>query len=122
MRRALALGAAAALVLGFCFSLRAGVLMFIGVTLIVRLGLPAALLAAVAGALLTIVVPAVYLLFPAQDRGGYNPGYAGEHVGAHWVAVAAYTLLVVALVQTLARRRGGAAGRARTPAGAQVPH
>jgi hypothetical protein len=105
MRRALALGAVAALVLGFCFSIRAGFLMFIGVTLIVRFGVPARLLAAVAGALLAIVVPAVYLLFPAQDRGGYSPGYAGEHVGAHWVAVAAYTLLVVALVQTLARSR-----------------
>jgi hypothetical protein len=115
MRRALALGAAAALVLGFCFSIRAGLVMFVGVTLIVRFGLPAALLAAVAGALLAIVVPAVYLLFPAQDRGGYSPGYAGDHVGAHWVAVAAYTLLVVALVQTLARTRSqrrpnGAAG------------
>jgi arabinofuranan 3-O-arabinosyltransferase len=113
MRRALALGAAAALILGFCFSIRAGLLIFVGVTLIVRFGLPPGLLAGIAGGLLAIVVPTVYLLFPAEDRGGYNPGYAGEHVGAHWVAVAAYTLLVVALIQSLGRRSRKA--RARVP-------
>ena len=100
--RALALGALAAVVLGFCFSLRSGVAIFAGVSLIAWLGIGPRLLLATAGALLTLVVPALYLLFPAEDKGGYNPGYAGDHVAAHWVAVAAFTLLLVALVQLLA--------------------
>jgi hypothetical protein len=97
----------AAAVLGFCFSLRAGVAIFVGVSAVVYLDIHARALALTAGALLAIVVPIVYLAFPGTDRGGYNPGYAGEHIGAHWVAVAAYTLLVVALIRTLstARRR-----------------
>jgi hypothetical protein len=109
MRRALLLGLAAGLVLGFCFGIRAGLPIFIGVALIVRFGIRPGMLAAAAGGLLAIVVPVVYLLFPAEDRGGYNPGYAGEHIGAHWVGVAAYALLLVALIQTLstARRRRG---------------
>lgn len=117
--RALALGLTAGLVLGFCFSIRAGLLIFIGVTLIARYGIGPGPLTAVAGALLAVVVPLVYVLFPAEDRGGYNPGYAGEHTGAHWVAVAAYTLLVVALVQTLStarRRRGSRAGESAASA------
>ena len=116
--RALVLAAIAAAILGFCFSLRAGVLIFIGVALIVRLGIGPRVLAAAAGFLLAIVVPAVYLLFQATDRGGYNPGYAGEHIGAHWVAVAGYTLLLVALLQTLSRARSRLRGEAVAPAGA----
>jgi hypothetical protein len=113
LRRALAWGAAAAAVLGFCFSLRAGVAIFAGVSVIVWLGVAPRLLAMAAGALLAVVVPALYLLFPARDFGGYNPGYAGEHIAAHWVGVAAYTLLAIALVQMLstASRRGEGAAR-----------
>lgn len=101
LRRALLYGVAAGALLGFCFSLRAGLAIFAGVTLIGYLGIRPRALALTAGALLTVVVPAVYLLFGAEDRGGYNAGYAGEHVGAHWVGVAAYALLVVALLQIL---------------------
>jgi arabinofuranan 3-O-arabinosyltransferase len=120
-RRALALGLVAALVLGFCFSLRAGVAIFAGVTLIARLGLGPGILTAAAGALLAIVVPLVYVLFPAEDRGGYNPGYAGEHIGAHWVGVAAYTLLAVALIQSLNRARRRRGSPATAPATAAGP-
>ena len=35
-----------------------------------------------------LVVPIFYLVFPSKDMGGYNPSYAGDHVGGHWVAVA----------------------------------
>jgi hypothetical protein len=114
LRRALVYGLAAGAILGFCFSLRAGVAIFAGVTLIAYLGVRPRPLLFTAGALLALVVPAVYLLFPADDKGGYNPGYAGEHIGAHWVAVAAYTLLVVALVQILSRARGAAAHAERS--------
>jgi hypothetical protein len=117
-RRALLLGLAAALILGFCFSIRAGVAIFAGVTLIARLGLGPGMLTCAAGALLAIVVPLHYVLFPADDRGGYNPGYAGDHIGAHWVGVAAYTLLAVALVQSLSRARRRRGSPAGAPAGA----
>jgi arabinofuranan 3-O-arabinosyltransferase len=112
VRRALVYGAVAAVVLGFCFSLRAAIPIFVGVALITHLGIRTRPLAFAAGALLTLVVPALYLLFPAEDKGGYNPGYAGEHIAAHWVAVAAYTLLAVALVQVLSRA-SRASARAR---------
>jgi hypothetical protein len=120
MTRALALGLLAGAVLGFCFSLRAGLAIFVGVTLIVRFGIGPRVLALAAGALLAIVVPALYLLFPADDRGGYNPGYAGEQIEAHWVGVAAFALLAVALVQTLstARRRSRSAAAASAAADA----
>ena len=77
-----------------------------------------------AGALLTIVVPALYLLFPADDRGGYNTEYASEHLGAHWVAVAAIVLLAIALWRTLktaSRRRGAPAPAPAAEAAPRVP-
>ena len=119
-RRALWFGLLAGTVLGFCFSLRAGLAIFVGVTLIARFGIGPRPLALVAGALLALVVPALYLLCPADDRGGYNPGYAGEHVEAHWVGVAAFALLAVALAQTVstARRRSRSAAAASAAADA----
>jgi hypothetical protein len=121
LRRALELGVAAGLILGFCFSIRAGFAIFAGVTLIVHFRLRPGLLSGIAGGLLAIVVPAVYLIWPGEDRGGYNPGYAGQHTGAHWIAVAAYTLLIVALIQSLstARRRRGFPAAAAAGAGAR---
>jgi hypothetical protein len=116
LRRALALGLLAGAVIGFCFALRAGPAVFAAVTLIVWLGIGPRLLMLAAGALLAVVVPALYVLFPADDRGGYNPGYAGEHIAAHWVAVAAFTLLAVALVQTLSTATRRDAGAARSAA------
>lgn len=114
VRAALLYGLAAGAVLGFCFSLRAGVAIAVGVTAITYFGLRARALVLAAGVLLVIVVPAVYLLFSAEDKGGYNPGYAGEHIGAHWVGVAAYVLLVVALLQVLSRARGASTRAARS--------
>ena len=72
-----------------------------GVKTALLLGFMGALILA-AGALLAIVVPALYLLFPADDRGGYNTDYAAEHLGAHWVAVGAVVLLILALAAVLA--------------------
>jgi hypothetical protein len=105
LRRALAIGLGAAAVLGFCFSLRAGVAIFVGISVIAWLGIGPRLLALAAGGLLALVVPALYVLFPAEDLGGYNPGYAGEHIAGHWAAVAAYVLLLAALVLVLSRAR-----------------
>jgi arabinofuranan 3-O-arabinosyltransferase len=117
MRRALALGLLAGAVLGFCFSLRSGVAITAGVSAIVWLGIGPRLLALVGGALLALVVPVLYVAFQAEDKGGYNPGYAGDHVAAHWVAVAAFVLLLVALVQTLTSARVSSASLAAPAAG-----
>jgi len=38
---------------------------------------------------------------PGEDRGGYDPGYGVQHVGAHWVAVGAFSLLTIALLRDL---------------------
>jgi hypothetical protein len=74
----------------------------------------------IAGALLAIVVPAVYLIFPATDRGGYGPAYPVERLGAHWITVAAVVLLILALARTL--RGASTASRAsRAPAAAAAP-
>jgi hypothetical protein len=69
----------------------------------------------IAGALLAIVVPAIYVLFPATDRGGYDPAYPVERLGAHWVTVAAVVLLIFAVARTLSRASRGS----RAPAVAE---
>jgi hypothetical protein len=96
--------------LAFCFSLRSGLLIAPGIAFVLWLGIPAKPLAAFGGLLLAIAVPLDYIIFPAPDFGGYNPGYAGDHVSGHWIAVAAWVLLALALWRTLStasRRRGG---------------
>jgi arabinofuranan 3-O-arabinosyltransferase len=119
-RHAVLAGLAAAAVFGFAFALRAGVAIGPAVALVMWRGFSARAMIAAAGALLAIVVPALYLLFPGTDRGGYDTAYPVQHLGAHWVAVAAVVLLVLALARTLstaspssrARRAAATGGRA----------
>jgi hypothetical protein len=97
-------------ILAFCFSLRSGVLIAPAIALVLWRGIPARPLAAAGGLLLAIAVPLDYIVFPAQNFGGYDPGYAGDHVSGHWIAVAAWVLLALALwraLSTARRRRGG---------------
>ena len=65
-----------------------------------------------AGGLLGLVVPLLYVLFPGKNRGGFSTTYATDHLGAHWVAVGAVVLLLVALARAL---RAAAAGRGGAP-------
>jgi threonine/homoserine/homoserine lactone efflux protein len=111
-RDAVLIGLAAGVVLGFVFAIRAGVVIAPAVALILWRGWSPRTLIAAAGALLVVVVPVLYVLFPGDDRGGYDTDYAVEHLGAHWVAVAAVVLLAVALARTLstATRRSEGAG------------
>jgi hypothetical protein len=104
-RHALAAALLAAAVFGFVFALRAGVVIGPAVGLVLWRGVSARALTLAAGALLAVVVPLLYLLSPGDDRGGYDTRYAIEHLGAHWVAVAAFVLLVLALARTLATAR-----------------
>jgi arabinofuranan 3-O-arabinosyltransferase len=120
-RQALLAGAVAAAAFGFAFALRAGVVIGPAVALMLWRGVWPRLLISAAGVLLAVVVPALYLLFPSTDRGGYDTAYPVEHLGAHWVTVAAVVLLVLGLARTLStatRRSGGRAdGEAAAPSG-----
>jgi hypothetical protein len=109
LKKALAAGAAAAVVLGFVFAIRAGVLMGPAVAFILWRGIGAKRLALAGGALLLTVVPILYLAVPVDDPGGYNTNLAVERIAAHWVGVAAIFLVGAALARQLtdARRASG---------------
>jgi arabinofuranan 3-O-arabinosyltransferase len=110
--RALAVGVACAAVFGFVFALRAGAVIGPAVALILWRGLTVRRALQAAAVLLVVVIPLVYLIFPGVDQGGYDLSYVSEHLGAHWVAVGAFALLVLVLVgdlgaiQRLKRRIG----------------
>ncbi|HEU4657644.1 MAG TPA: alpha-(1-_3)-arabinofuranosyltransferase family protein [Capillimicrobium sp.] len=120
LKRALAWGVAAALAGGFVFALRAGVVIGPAVAFVLWRGIGARQLALAAGALLTVVVPVLYLAVPVEDRGGYNTAAPLDRIAAHWVAVAAIVLLLLALYRALAGVRTERARRpsASTPAAA----
>ena len=107
---------AAGLASGFLFGLRTGPAAALLVGLVLWRGVGWRPLLAAAVGLLGVVVPAVYLLFPPTDLGGYNSDYAQSLIGAHWVAVAVVLLLALALVRSLplsrARARRGGQGPA----------
>lgn len=117
--RAIGVGIACAAVFGFVFALRAGAVIGPVAALILWRGVPIRRLVQAAGVLLVVVVPAVYVLFPGQNQGGYDLGYTAQHLGAHWVAVGAFALLVLALVRDLSGlstatgRPGGGRGARR---------
>jgi hypothetical protein len=121
---ALAAGGAAAVVLGFVFALRAGVVLGPLLALALWRGTGARALSIVAAVLLGIVVPAIYLLFTPPDLGGYNSSYPMDVLGAHWVAVAAVACAALALVRAAVGLRAGApapesVSRARAPSDAR---
>lgn len=118
LRWALAIGAAAAVAGGFLFAIRAGLVIGPAVALLLWRGVPAAPLALAAGGLAGVALPAIYLLFPPRDAGGFNSNYASELVGAHWVAVAVWVLFALALSRAIPRRRAGARPHADGASGA----
>jgi hypothetical protein len=112
LRWALAIGVAAGLMSGFVFALRAGVVIGPAVALLLWRGVGPSVLALVAGVLTAVVLPAIYLLFPPDDAGGFNSEFAADLTGAHWVAVTVWVLFAVAVALTVStatrRRRAGA--------------
>jgi hypothetical protein len=76
-------------------------------TLVLWRGAGSRLLTGIAAGLLAIAVPALYAIFSPKDRGGYNFEYSTDLIWAHWVAVAALVLLMVACGRALAAARGG---------------
>jgi arabinofuranan 3-O-arabinosyltransferase len=104
--------AAAGVVAGL-FGLRAGAVAAPVLALLLWGGAGVPLLLAAAGVLLAVIVPLLYLLFPVENRNGFNPAYAAENVEVHWVVVGAWVLLAVSLWRILstASRRSAGAGR-----------
>ncbi|MGH2948568.1 MAG: hypothetical protein ACRDPC_20310, partial [Solirubrobacteraceae bacterium] len=98
---ALAVGA----VLAFVFALRAGPPIAVAVFLVLWRGVGPGRLVAGAAALLLVVVPVLTLAVPVPNRGGYNPEYALERLPVHWVTVAAFLLLLLALARSSTQRR-----------------
>ncbi|HEV7363756.1 MAG TPA: alpha-(1-_3)-arabinofuranosyltransferase family protein [Solirubrobacteraceae bacterium] len=103
--RAVAVGLAAGVVLAFAFSIRSGLLIVPGLALLLWLGIGVRRLALLAGALLAVVVPVLYLVLLPKDEGGFSFTYPVDLIVPHWVGVAAAVLLIVALVRTLAAAR-----------------
>ena len=118
-RAALAIGAAAGIAGAFLFALRAGVVIGPAVALILWRGVGPGALALAAGALAAIAIPAIYLLFPPDDARGFNSEFAADLTGAHWVAVAVWVLLALAVSRASRPRR--ADGRADAGAGSERP-
>ena len=112
LRRALLLALPAALAVAFVFAARTGPIAWLLLTLVLWRGIGARALIVAAAGLLLVVVPALYLIFPGTDLGGFDTSYAQEHLGANWVAVAAYVLLATALCRVVA-----AISRATRPSG-----
>jgi hypothetical protein len=116
LARAAIAGVVAGGVLAFCFSLRSGLAIAPGIAFVLWRGIPAMPLAAAGGLLLAIALPLDYIVFPAPDFGGYNPGYAGDQVSGHWIAVAAWVLLALALWRVLSTASGRRGGPSAAPA------
>jgi hypothetical protein len=94
-RHALALAAAIGLGAGFVFALRAGAGLALATLVLVRLGVSARRLFALAAGLL-VAIPLLYLAFPSSDSPGRSFDYAIDHLAAHWVAVVVVCCLAAA--------------------------
>jgi hypothetical protein len=106
LRHAALGGLLGAIAFGFIFGLRAGAVVGPAFALILWRRVSTRRLIAAAGVLLALVVPLLYLLFPSLNEGGYDPGYAGHHLPAHWVTVAAVALVALVLAIDLRAARG----------------
>jgi hypothetical protein len=106
-RWAMARAAVAAIVAGaliaFVFGYQAGVIALAGVWLILWRGVGARRLVLIAGLLLGIVVPVLYLVHTGPEQGANHFGYAMDHLAANWVGVAGLIALIAALIRTLAQ-------------------
>jgi hypothetical protein len=114
--RAAAWALAAGALIGLLFALRAGAVAAPLLYVVLRRGTGARALTLLAAALLGIAVPAIYLLAPPDDQGGYGFAYALDLLAAHWIAVAALVALAVALWRSLSPAPAPAAGPPAVPA------
>ena len=109
--RALTAALPVAFVFGFVFGVIPGLVSVPVIALVLWRGVDARRLTIAATALLGIVVPVLYLVHPGDEQGGNHFGYAMGHLGAHYVAVAALGLLMLALWRSRQRRGGDGVAR-----------
>ena len=103
--RAAFVGVAVAVVCGFAFGLRAGVVLGPLVAVLLWRGAGARALCLAAAGLLVVLVPLLYLvMLPGRTGGGFDTDYAKDLVPPHWVTLGALVLLALALWRTLVSR------------------
>lgn len=101
---AAALGLLGAIPLGYLFAIRAGAGLFVLLTFVLWRGYRPRTLALAAAALLGVAVPLVYLVASPRNQGGYGFAYSTQTIWAHWIGVAAITLLALALWRIIRAR------------------
>jgi arabinofuranan 3-O-arabinosyltransferase len=99
--RALVWSLVAGAIFAFTFGLVPGAVAVPVLAFMLWRGVGPRTLTLVAGGLLAVVVPVLYLAHPGDERGGDHFGYASAHLAAHYVGVAALGLLAVALWRSL---------------------
>ena len=104
LHRAASLALPAALVLGYVFSIRAGVGLLLVLTFVLWRGWTPARLTLVAAGLLGIAVPLTYLIVNPHDRHGDNFVYSTKLIAAHWIGVVAIALLALVCWKLIVRR------------------
>jgi arabinofuranan 3-O-arabinosyltransferase len=112
LRRALGAAVIAGCVFAFVFGALPGIVSVPVIALVLWRGIGARRLTLAAAALLGIVVPILYVVHPGPESSGNHFGYAMGHLGAHYVAVAALGLLVLALWRSAGYPRGPEGGAA----------
>jgi hypothetical protein len=75
-------------VTGLVFALRMGAVLGLLTLVLLRAGFNVRRLLIVATVAIALI-PAIYLVFPATDKGGFSFQYASDQIFAHWVAVVA---------------------------------
>jgi hypothetical protein len=104
LARAAALALPAAIVLGYVFSIRAGVGLLLVLTFVLWRGWAPPTLTLVAAGLLGIAVPLTYLIVNPHDRHGDNFVYSTKLIAAHWIGVVAIALLALVCWKLILRR------------------
>ena len=90
--------------LGYWFAIRAGAALFVLLTFVLWRGYRPRTLIVVAAGLLGIAVPLIYAISQPRNQGGYGFGYSTQTIWAHWVGVAAFVLLGLALWRIMRSR------------------
>jgi hypothetical protein len=110
LARAALLALPAAIVLGYVFSIRAGIALLLVLTFVLWRGWAPPTLTLIAAALLGIAVPLTYLIVNPHDRHGDNFVYSTKLIAAHWIGVVAIALLALVCWQIVRYQRGGRGG------------
>ena len=96
--------------LGYVFSIRAGIGLLLVLTFVLWRGWAPQTLTLIAAALLGIAVPLTYLIVSPHDRHGDNFVYSTKLIAAHWIGVVAIALLALVCWQIVRYQRAGRGG------------